>query len=74
MSVFNEDRATMNQAAADLDGKLSQCGLDAVLHSAFDEGMNMDEIMYVIFSHTERIIKRYTVQAQLKKAANKDKK
>ena len=35
--------------------------------------MNLDEIMYTLFSHTERTVRRYIVQDQLKKAANKDK-
>ena len=34
---------------------------------------NLDEIMYVMFTHTERVVRRYIVQDQLKKAANKDK-
>ncbi len=73
MSIFNEDRATMNEAAMELDTALSQNGMDEVLHKAFEKGMNLDEIMYVLFSHTERTVRRYIVQDQLKKAANKDK-
>lgn len=34
--------------------------------------MNLDEILYVVFDHTDRVVKRYRVQYQLKKAANKD--
>lgn len=73
MSIFNDDRSTMNEAAANFDNALSQCGLDAALQKAFDAGMNLDEITYVIYAHTDRTVKRYIVQAQLKKAANKDK-
>ena len=35
--------------------------------------MKLDEIMYVLFSHTEKTVRRYIVQDQLKKAANKNK-
>ena len=55
-----------------LDAELTQCGLDEVLHKAFEEGMELDEIMYTVLSHTERTVRRYIVQDQLKKAANKD--
>lgn len=73
MSIFNEDRTTLNEAAMALDAELSQNGMDEALHKAFEKGMNLDEIMYVLFSHTERTVRRYIVQDQLKKAANKDK-
>ena len=73
MSIFNEDRSTLNNDAANLDAELSNCGLDEVLHKGFDAGLNLDEIMYVMFTHTERVVRRYIVQDQLKKAANKDK-
>ena len=72
MSIFNDDRATLNVAATALDAELTQCGLDEALHKAFEEGMELDEIMYTVFSHTERTVRRYIVQDQLKKAANKD--
>lgn len=72
MSVFCEDRATFNEDAAALDEELTQCGMDEVLRKAFENGMNLDEIMYTLFSHTERTVRRYIVQEQLKKAANKD--
>lgn len=72
MSIFNEDRATFQAAATILDAELTQCGMDEVLRKAFEEGMNLDEIMYILFSHTERTVRRYIVQEQLKKAANKD--
>ena len=35
--------------------------------------MNLDEISYVLNTHTERTVRRYIVQEQLKRAANKDK-
>lgn len=73
MSIFNEDRATLNIDAATLDAELTQCGMDEALHKAFQEGMELDEIMYTVFTHTERTVRRYIVQDQLKKAANKDK-
>ena len=73
MSIFNEDRATVNEMANGLDAELSKCGLAEVLQRAFESGMNIDEIMYVIHGHTERTVRRYVVQDQLKKAANKDK-
>lgn len=73
MSIFNEDRATLNVNAIELDADLTQSGIDSVLQKAFEKGMNLDEIMYVLFSHTERTVRRYIVQDQLKKAANKDK-
>ena len=73
MSIFNDDRATLNDIASNLDLELSNCGLDEVLHKGFDAGLNLDEILYIMSTHTERIVKRYIVQDQLKKAANKDK-
>lgn len=73
MSIFNDDRATLNQSASDLETALSNSGLDAVLHDAFEAGMNLDEIMYVMFTHTEKTVRRYIVQHQLKAAANKNK-
>lgn len=73
MSIFNDDRATFNQAASDFDTALSNSGLDAVLHDAFESGMDLDEIMYVVFTHTEKTVRRYIVQNQLKMAANKNK-
>lgn len=72
MSIFNEDRATLNKASTVLDAELTQCGLDEALHKAFEDGMELDEIMYTVLSHTERTVRRYIVQDQLKKAANKD--
>ena len=73
MSSFNEDRATLNEQAEKFDKELTGAGLDAVLQNAFDQGMNLDEIIYVLFSHTERTVRRYIVQEQLRRAANKDK-
>lgn len=73
MSIFNDDRSTLNEAAAAFDTELSDSVLDAALQKAFDSGMNPDEIIYTVLTHTQRVIKRHTVQYQLKKAANKDK-
>lgn len=73
MGAFKEDRATLNEQAEKFEKQLTEAGLDAVLHKAFDAGMNLDEIMYVLISHTERTVRRYIVQEQLKRAANKDK-
>lgn len=73
MSIFNEDRATLNDDAMALDEKITKSGMDSAIQQAFEKGMNLDEIMYVLFSHTERVVRRYIVQDQLKKAANKDK-
>ena len=73
MSCFNDDRATLNQQAEQLEKNLIECGLDDVLHDAFDAGMNLDEIIYVLGTHTERTVRRYIVQDQLKRAANKEK-
>ena len=73
MSIFNDDKASLNQTASNLDSALSNSGLDAVLHNAFDAGMNLDEIMYVMVTHTEKTVRRYIVQHQLKAAANKNK-
>jgi len=73
MSIFNEDRSTMNEKAERLEAELAKCGLDEVLQKAFESGMNIDEIMYVMYGHTERTVRRYVVQDQLKKAAKKDK-
>ena len=73
MSIFIEDRATLNDDAMALDEEITKSGMDSAIQQAFEKGMNLDEIMYVLFSHTERVVRRYIVQDQLKKAANKDK-
>lgn len=73
MSVFNDDRSTLNMAAGNLEAELSSSGLDAALQKAFEAGMNLDEIMYVMFTHTEKTVRRYIVQHQLKTAAQKSK-
>lgn len=73
MSVFKEDRSTLNEAAENFDAALSNSDFDAILQQAFEAGMERDEIIFLILSHTNRIVKRYVVQDQLKKAANKDK-
>ncbi len=73
MSIFNDDRATLDQSASDLEAALARTGLDTVLHDAFEAGMNLDEIMYVMFTHTEKTVRRYIVQHQLKAAATKNK-
>lgn len=73
MSCMNADRATFNEKANALDAELSALGFDQALQKAFESGMEIDEIMYTIFGHTERIVRRYIVQDQLKKAANRDK-
>lgn len=73
MSCFNDDRATLNEQAENFENGLRECGLDAALQTAFEQGMNLDEIMYILSTHTEKTVRRYIVQAQLKRAANKDK-
>ena len=73
MSIFNDDRSTANEAAAAFDSDLSGTGFDTALQKAFDSGMNLDEIQYIVSTHTDRIVKRFVVQYQLKKAANRDK-
>lgn len=73
MSTFNDDRATFNESASDLETALSKTELDTVLHDAFEAGMNLDEIMYVMLTHTEKTVRRYIVQHQLKAAATKNK-
>ena len=73
MSIFNDDRSTVNEAAAAFDSDLSGTGFDTALQKAFDSCMNLDEIQYIVSTHTDRIVKRFVVQYQLKKAANRDK-
>lgn len=73
MNIFNDDRSTLNEAAAAFDIGLSSTGFDEALHKAFDSGMNLDEIMYIVYKHTDRIVSQSAVQYRLKKAANKDK-
>ncbi len=73
MSIFNDDRSTVNEAAAAFDSDLSGTGFDTALQKAFDSGMNLDEIQYIVSTHTDRIVKRFVVQYQLKKAANREK-
>ncbi len=73
MSCFKDDRATLNEQAENFESGLRGCGLDAVLQNAFHQGMNLDEIMYVLDTYTEKTVRRYIVQEQLKRAANKDK-
>ena len=73
MSIFNEDRAPLNDDVMAFDEKITKSGMDSAIQQAVEKGMNLDEIMYVLFSHTERVVRRYIVQDQIKKAANKDK-
>lgn len=73
MSIFKDDRSTLNDKANMMEAELAKCGLDEVLQKSFEAGLNIDEIMYIIAGHTERTVRRYVVQDQLKKAANKDK-
>ncbi len=72
MSVFNDDRTTLKQTAAALDSDLSSSGFDAILQKAFEAGLNLDEILYIVYSYTDRTVRRYRTQDQLKRAANKD--
>ena len=48
MSIFNDDRSTVNEAAAAFDSDLSGTGFDTALQKAFDSGMNLDEIQYIV--------------------------
>lgn len=73
MSIFNEDRSTLNEMANNLDIELTTRGLDQWLSKAFDSGLNIDEILYILSSHSTRILQRYIVQDQLKRVANKEK-
>lgn len=73
MSCFKDDRATLNEQAENFENGLRGSGLDAVLQNAFQQGMNLDEIMYVLNTYTEKTVRRYIVQEQLKRAANKEK-
>lgn len=73
MSCLGDDRATYHEKASAFDEELSATGFDEALCKAFKEGMELDEISYIVNAHTERIIRRQIVQHQLKKAANKDK-
>lgn len=73
MSCFKDGRATLNEQAENFENGLRGSGLDAVLQNAFQQGMNLDEIMYVLNTYTEKTVRRYIVQEQLKKAANKEK-
>lgn len=73
MSCFKDDRATLNEQAENVENGLRGSGLDAVLQNAFQQGMNLDEIMYVLNTYTEKTVRRYIVQEQLKRAANKEK-
>lgn len=73
MSIFNADRSTLNEMANNLDIELTTCGLDQWLSKAFDSGLNIDEILYILSSHSTRILQRYIVQDQLKRVANKEK-
>lgn len=73
MGIFNDDRATFNEQAAAIDAELSKIGFDGVLQKAFESGMDIDQIMYLVFTHTERTVRRYIVQDQLKRVANKEK-
>ena len=73
MSCFKDDRATLNEQAENFENGLRGSGLDAGLQNAFQQGMNLDEIMYVLNTYTEKTVRRYIVQEQLKRAANKDK-
>lgn len=73
MSCFKQDGTGFNEQGQKLDEALSAKNLDEAVIAAFQEGMTIDEAMYVTMSHTERVLRRALVQWQLKVAANKDK-
>lgn len=72
MSCFNSDGTGFNEQASVVDETLSTAILDDVVTKAFQDGMTIDEIMYVTQTHTERVLRRALVQWQLKNAANKN--
>ena len=41
MSIFNDDRSTMNPTATAFDQILSESGFDVALQKAFESGMNL---------------------------------
>lgn len=73
MSCFKPDGTGFNEIAEALDTALSSQSLDEAITKAFQDGMMIDEIMYVTQTHSERVLKRALVQWQLKMAANKNK-
>jgi len=73
MSIFNNDRSTYNETAKKFDSDLSVSCFDFALQQAFKAGMNLDEIMYITISHTERVVQQQIVQNKLKRAASKEK-
>lgn len=73
MSCFKADGTGFHERAQKLDEDLTAIKLDDLLSQAFQDGMGIDEIMYVVQNHTERSLRRSLVQWQLKNAANKNK-
>ena len=47
MSCFKDDRATLNEQAENFENGLRGSGLDAVLQNAFQQGMNLDEDVFL---------------------------
>lgn len=72
MSCFKPDGTGFNEIAEKLDATLATTALDEAITKAFQDGMTIDEIMYVTQTHSERVLKRALVQWQLKMAANKN--
>ena len=56
MSIFNDDRSTMNPTATAFDQILSESGFDVALQKAFESGMNLDEIIKlpVVYYHYKK--------------------
>ena len=73
MSCFKPDGTGFNEIAEALDTALSSQSLDEAITKAFQDGMMIDEIMYVTQTHSERVFMRALVLWQLKMAANKNK-
>lgn len=69
MSCFKADGSGFQERAQKLDEDLTVINLDDLLAQAFQDGMGIDEVMYVVQNHTERTLRRALVQWQLKNAA-----
>ena len=72
MSCFKDDGTGFHDRAQKLDEDLAMIKLDELLSQAFQDGMAIDEVMYVVQNHTERALRRSLVQWQLKNSANKN--
>ena len=60
MSIFNDDRATLNEAAMALDEAITQSGMDNAVKKAFEE-----RAWFNSFPQAQAMLQRHTLNTGL---------